>query len=59
MTNTKIILMSAGGVVGAAASFVAGYFTGKSMERKRLLGEAQVLDIQDQQARQPQHHHPS
>ncbi len=44
MSNTKIVVLSASGVLGAAASFFAGYFTGKSMERKRLLGEAAAAE---------------
>jgi hypothetical protein len=41
MSTTKIVILSASGVVGAAASFLVGYFTGRSIERKRQQNGAQ------------------
>jgi membrane protein DedA with SNARE-associated domain len=57
MTKTKIIVLSAGGVVGAAASFVAGYFTGKSMEQKRMLLQTQQIQQERDNGHQHQHAH--
>ena len=36
MTTTRIVMFSIGGVVTTAASFLAGYVTGKKAERKRV-----------------------
>ena len=44
MTKTKIALWSAGGVLSAVGTFFAGYFTGKSMERKRMANAAVDFD---------------
>lgn len=46
----KIIWWSVGGVVSAAATFAAGYFTGLSLERKK-----KQQDRQQPQQSQNQH----
>lgn len=53
MTKTKIVVISVGGVLGTVGSFLAGYFTGKKMERRRLLGDPQPV----QQERDNGHQH--